>query len=448
VTFKDSTLTEYLFGGKWKPTTRVLETIKVRGGKPVLDTVIYTHQGPLVLKSQERPWNRNAPALHAMRWLALDPSDELLAFLRIMKADGYGAFNAALEPFHCPSQNFAFASVSGDIALFHHGLYPRKWKGQGRFTLDGSEPGNDWSGWLSRRMEPAARNPAQGWLFSANQSPTDSTYPFYLGASYLNGARAERLGRILAATDSLTVDGAYGILMDDYDLFAAELLPTLLDRTSKAKLSQEDSAARKELAAWNFRHDADKRAPALFDRWWRGLYRSIWLDEFSGDSLRYQWPGKDRTKRMILEEPDAEWFDDITTPSRETLTTLAVRAFREACEATRGVQDWARYRPVKIRHLAHIDAFSRLDVRTGGCGDCVDALKGTHGPSWRMVVEMDAQPRGYGIYPGGQSGNPGSPHYMDFIGDWAAGRFYPLYFLDAPGQAGGEISYRMQMRGK
>jgi penicillin G amidase len=31
-----------------------------------------------------------------------------------------------------------------------------------------------------------------------------------------------------------------------------------------------------------------------------------------------------------------------------------------------------------------------------------------------------------GIYPGGQSGNPGSPRYNNFTADWAEGRLYPL----------------------
>ncbi len=457
VTFKDSTLAEYMHGSQWKPTRQVVEAIKVRGGETLLDTVIYTHQGPLVLKSQERPWNRNSPALHALRWLALDPSDELLGFLRIMKAEDYDQFSAALEPFHCPSQNFAFASASGDIAMFHHGRFPRKWKGQGRFTLDGSEPGNDWSGWLPRRAEPAARNPAQGWLFSANQSPTDSTYPYYLGSGFADGQRAKRLGQLLSEADSLTPESAFGILMDDYDLHAAEVLPALLERIAKTPLSPEDSAARRELAGWDYRHGANERAPALFDKWWRNLYRSIWLDEFGGDTVRYQWPDKDRTRRMILEEPEADWYDDITTSPRETLGFLAARSFREAASQLRGGRDgtaprdlrtWAAYRPVQIRHLARIDAFSSMGVLAGGCGDCVNALKSGHGPSWRMVVDLDKQPRGYGIYPGGQSGNPGSPHYAEFIRDWAAGKSYPLTFLKGPGAAGGETSYRLSLRGK
>ncbi|MDQ2999669.1 MAG: penicillin acylase family protein [Fibrobacterota bacterium] len=448
MTFKDSTLAEYMHGSKWKRTRQVVEAIKVRGGKTRLDTVIYTHQGPLTLKSQERPWNRNTPTLHALRWLALDPSDELKAFLRIMKAGSYREFQAALDPFHCPAQNFAFASVDGDIAMFHHGRFPRKWKGQGRFTLDGSEPGNDWSGWLPRQTTPATRNPEQGWLFSANQTPTDSSYPYYLGTSYLDGQRAKRLGQILADTDSLTAEGAFGIMMDDFNLHAAEILPTLLEKISKAVLSKQDSASLREIAAWDYRHGAAKRAPALLDKWWAILHKSIWLDEFGGDSIHYQWPNKDRTRKMIVEEPDADWFDDITTPSKETLGILALRSFREASAILRDGSDWGEYRPVRIRHLARIDAFGSEDLRTGGCQDCVNALKATHGPSWRMVVTMEKEPKGIGIYPGGQSGNPGSPHYGEFIKDWAEGRHYPLLFLSNPRSAQEETSYSLQLRGK
>lgn len=450
ITFRDSTLSEYLHGGQWKLARKEIETIRVRGEAAVFDTVIYTHQGPLVLKSQERPLSRNAPSMHALRWLALEPSDEIQSFLRIMKAESFDEFSAALIPFRCPSQNFAFASVSGDIAMVHHGSFPRKWAGQGRFILDGAEPGNDWSGWIPEAHIPSVKNPARGWLFSANQIPTDSTYPYYLGSGYLNGERAKRLGQIVADADSLTPAKAFGILMDDYDLHAAEVLPAMLEKLAHASLAPADSAAWKSLSVWDYRHDAGKIAPALFDQWWRQLYRSIWHDEFGDDTLRYQWPSKDRTRHLVLEEPNSEWYDDITTPAKETLDFLIARSFREACALVRkgdGWKTWSEYRPVNIRHLAHIDAFSSLGIPAGGCMNCVNSLKASHGPSWRMVVALDKEPRGYGIFPGGQSGNPGSPHYDDFIADWAAGKYYDLSFLSDPG-AGAGTNYRLQLRGK
>ena len=35
----------------------------------------------------------------------------------------------------------------------------------------------------------------------------------------------------------------------------------------------------------------------------------------------------------------------------------------------------------------------------------------------------------YGVYPGGQSGNPGSKYYASFLDDWASGKYYRLNFM-------------------
>jgi penicillin amidase len=50
------------------------------------------------------------------------------------------------------------------------------------------------------------------------------------------------------------------------------------------------------------------------------------------------------------------------------------------------------------------------------------------------VVELskEGKPRAYGVYPGGQSGNPGSRHYDDLIDTWAKGELKPLLYLTSP----------------
>ena len=35
----------------------------------------------------------------------------------------------------------------------------------------------------------------------------------------------------------------------------------------------------------------------------------------------------------------------------------------------------------------------------------------------------------YGVYPGGQSGNPGSKYYDNFVDTWAAGQYYKLWVM-------------------
>ena len=69
-----------------------------------------------------------------------------------------------------------------------------------------------------------------------------------------------------------------------------------------------------------------------------------------------------------------------------------------------------------------------MHLPTGGDWNIPNATAKTHGPSWRYVVELGDRPKGYGVYPGGQSGYPGSEHYNEFVESWVSGKLYELEF--------------------
>jgi len=52
-----------------------------------------------------------------------------------------------------------------------------------------------------------------------------------------------------------------------------------------------------------------------------------------------------------------------------------------------------------------------------------------HGPSWRMVVELTQETHAWVVYPGGQSGNPGSRYYDSFVDKWATNGYYEAWFM-------------------
>ena len=73
-----------------------------------------------------------------MRWIAHDESVEYKTFLLLNKAKNINDIEEALEYFHGPAQNFAYATRQGDIGLTIAGKFPIKWEEQGKFILDGS----------------------------------------------------------------------------------------------------------------------------------------------------------------------------------------------------------------------------------------------------------------------------------------------------------------------
>jgi penicillin amidase len=46
-----------------------------------------------------------------------------------------------------------------------------------------------------------------------------------------------------------------------------------------------------------------------------------------------------------------------------------------------------------------------------------------------MIVHMTDDTEAYGIYPGGQNGNPGSKYYASFAMDWANGKYNKLWLM-------------------
>ena len=68
----------------------------------------------------------------------------------------------------------------------------------------------------------------------------------------------------------------------------------------------------------------------------------------------------------------------------------------------------------------------------------------SHGPSWRMIVQLSAETEAYGVYPAGQSGNPGSKYYDDFIDTWAKGEYYRLWVMKSSEINDEKVKWRMK----
>jgi len=436
ITFKDSTLTEYWHDHKWQKTRKVVEEIRVKGAGTVVDTVIYTHHGPIPYNINEKPFNRRVPVLHALRWLGHDPSNEARTFYELDHAENYGDYVDALSHYICPAQNFVFADASGDIAIWHNGKFPAKWRGQGKFIGDGSDPLYDWQGWVPHSQNPHIKNPSRGFVSSANQNATDLTYPYYLNWSYAPHYRSSRINQRLTEIEKITPDDFRKLQLDTRNLFAESVVPALLNILNESSLSPEELRMFQELSSWDFFNDADKIAPTIFKNWWRKLYRGIWADEFGGEGTYFRFPSRARTVQMIVEEPLAKWFDNIKTSEVETLRDLARTSFNatysELSDSFGEMNEswqWGRYKGTDIIHLARIPGFGRLDLDVGGDAGIVNATSTIWGPSWRMVVALGPKVKAWGIYPGGQSGNPGSPHYDDFVDEWVQGELAELLFL-------------------
>jgi penicillin amidase len=61
-----------------------------------------------------------------------------------------------------------------------------------------------------------------------------------------------------------------------------------------------------------------------------------------------------------------------------------------------------------------------------------------------MIVSLTPETEAYSIYPGGQSGNPGSRFYDNAISKWAAGEYYSLWMMKPSEQKDQRVKWKMQ----
>ena len=210
------------------------------------------------------------------------------------------------------------------------------------------------------------------------------------------------------------------------------------------------------LSEWDMYNSPDAIGATIFETWMPILMNAIWQDEFSSDKIDLDFPSRDRTTYMLRNEPNAKWFDNIKTPQTETMRQIVLESFSATLDtliARHGnigpTWQWTEVKSAEIRHLSRqIKPFNAPKLRTGGGGSIVNAITKTHGPSWRMIVELGKTPKAYGIYPGGQSGNPGSPYYLNMLKKWEQGELNELVFLKTADEANERLTQKMIMKKK
>lgn len=459
IRFRDSTYGEYWHDEQWKQTTMYIETFKQKGGAEIRDTLYYTHHGPVVYhESNPSNYSKNIPAGYAMRWIANETDGaDVLTFYYLNRAKNYDDYRKALSYFTAPAQNFVFSSNANDIAITANGKLPLKWKGQGKFLLDGTLATHDWQGWIPKEQNPAVKNPPRGFVSSANQFPADTTYPYYLDWMFAHPSRAIRINERLEAMDNATADSLQRLQNDNFNVDARRVMPRLLK-----SLAIDDSIRRSAefdaLERWDYQNNADAVAATIFEYWLDELRAGIWGDELPRDE-RLIYPSLDRTFELINHEPEARWFDNThTADTVETIDDIIRTSFRSTVTKLRErfgdlsakTWAWGRVKRTRIMHLVpNFTAFGRTDVNNGGGSGIVNATTGTHGPSWRMVVQLDRDwPSAYGIYPGGQSGNPGSAYYDNMIDKWAEGQLDTLLFMKSVDEPSEHLRYRLLLTSK
>ena len=435
IKFKDSSENEYWFNGKWNTVTKRTEVIKVKDSADVVEQIPMTHWGPAMYDAHyQNPQSKGRNL--AIQWTAHNASTGVETFYRLNRAKNYDDYIKAISLWACPGQNFVLATKSGDIAIKQQGSFVARWEHQGDFIMPGDDSTNAWQGMIPNNENPTIKNPARGFVSSANQKPTDPSYPYYLGtASSFPLYRGISVNKHLIGMSNITAADMQALQTNNDNVFAATARPALMKYLQVDKLSPDAKRMVTEMNNWNLVNEENSKGITVFKIVWDSVTQAVWGDELAASPIPLTKPDDFVVLDQMLKDSNWSIADDIRTKDKvenfKDQVTLGVEnATKKLLDLEKENKlEWSLYKATRVLHLTKIPALSRMNLPIGGGMNIINATTEMHGPSWRMVVHLTDEIEAYGLYPGGQSGNPGSSYYDSFVDSWAAGKYYRLLFL-------------------
>jgi len=478
----------YRLDGAWRPLAiRVEQYRDQRGAVLATDTLLATHRGPM--RRIDGRWL-------SMRWTALEGGGALPALLAAPHARSTAEWLRATAGYDVPAQNMLVADRSGSIAIRSTGRYPlRPGHGRGDIIRDGSTAANDWLGVLPLERYPTAIDPPQGFLASANQEPIDPSASghgrdAYLGADWPPPWRAMRINTLLRTDSAVTLEDMRRWQTDAGSARADFFLPYFLAAARREDSLGRGSASLRDatrlLSQWDGRYTRINDRAVLFESAMQemtrrvttaiaplprhrrsGVVSSTVLAELLHDSASTWWPdlasrlasapstlvgGPEgarassaiATSRSSSRDPRRPENRPASTAGavrqRDAMLAASLAAAYDSTKRRYGPPDdggwrWERVQHANIYHLLQIPAFSRLNLPMRGGTETLNPSSGagTHGASWRMLVQLGPEVHALAVYPGGQSGNPVSTRYADRLPLWLSGSLDPVRFPRSAG---------------
>ena len=447
IKFKDKSKKEYWYDSAWKKTEFRYEAILIKDSATYMDTVAYTVFGPVMYDPSFSGGRASNSRYFSVRWKAHDKSNELKTFMQLNRAHNYADYLSAISNMKTPGQNFVFANKAGDIALRTQGEWPAKWKGQGDFIMPGTDNTYEWQAMIPFEETPFQYNPTRNFVSSANQDPADSSYPYYLGRGYPL-YRGIIINRRLQNMNDITPKDMMALQTNNYNVLAEMATPLLLNNINEKGLAVNEKNLLRLLKAWDYNNAPNSRGATVFDVLWKNFSKLVYDDEFKNAPAVILRPYESTLLQGILSDSAYKFLDNISTPEIETMTDIATVAFKNSIQELEKAQmegsiEWSKFKDTRVNHLTKLEPLSRLHLPIGGGTHSINATKSNNGPSWRMIVSLTSKTEAYGVYPGGQNGNPGSRFYNNFIDHWAAGNYYPLWMMTAGEESSNKVQWKM-----
>ena len=417
----------------WEGMTVRREVIEVWGAPSVDLQVREVDHGPVVTDLLPE-WAQTGDTI-SMRWVGSDASDEMAAMIAFARSRSVSEFRGHLRRWSCPTFNFVMADGSGEIGYQLTGSIPLR-RSARRGYRRGDDTDDAWAGFVPYDALPAAYEPPEGWLGSANNMVATEDWPFPLSGFWPSDYRMQRLAHLLNRPGEFTLQDMARIQLDATSLRATEWAACAVSALRDAGV---EDLLLDEIAAWDGSFGVESRPAGVFEAFFFSWCRAVLARRFPADMIDALYPNTAGLSERLLKGDPAGWFS--TSEERrsalsgawdEALAWLGARLGPD-----RDIWRWGSVHTLTLAHplgrtpalrellgrgpLPHGGGWNALNNSQYASGQPFETLTGV---SFRMLIDLAGEMKT--INSGGQSGHPGSPHYDDQLSLWQAGEYHAL----------------------
>ncbi|MFM7127841.1 MAG: penicillin acylase family protein, partial [bacterium] len=423
----------------WQEIETITENIKIKDRPSESVSIDWTIWGPVVdedLSGRRRVW----------RWVAQEREGSNLNIAKIAKCHSVNEALATAPTCGLPHVNFLVADAAGQIGWTIMGRIPRR-NGEGlideRLPMPAAATESHWNGYLNPEEYPTILNPEEGLIWSANHRMVSGEKLRKIGRGrYDRGVRASRIRNLLREEKKFNEFSMLAIQMDHEALLLQKWRNLMLSElTENAIAFHKRWKVHGLLSRWNGKADAESTAYPFLNECRLRITLEIMKPLVEPIRLAEKHRKKPQFHLKSISLENTVWAllqarpIHLLSPKYNSWSDLILDCIDQTIEnaSDKGWPAWGEVNRIRISHpFANKMKWLRPwlsshEMRaSGSLTDMPGIASAAFGASQRMVVFPGREKTGIMQLPGGQSGHPASPFYLNLLEDWIGSRPTPL----------------------
>jgi penicillin amidase len=441
----DASGEHYRDGDAWRAFERRIERIEVKNndpyelelrsahGRPVIDHLVPEAVHPQTIWPETR-----ARSAVSLAWVGFEASDEIASALALGRATTIAEGREAFRGWKLPTWNIVLADVTGKIAYQCIGELPlrgREWIGY----RDANDAIDRWQEPIPYDAMPALIEPERGWVGSANNPTAPPDFPYPLFGCWTPEDRFPRLSQLIEERAPHSLDSFATMQADIFSGRGKRAIDGIVASVGEPADSAEAKAL-SLLAGWDGVLSTDSTAGSIYNVFFWQWHQQVVRERFPDRWTAIANESGNGLSAALLHGNLGEWF-----PDEGRRRDAIKRSFSEAIAWLRdrlgpdpdtwlwgNLHTLGAVHPAARTPLQHLLFDVEAKPHHGGTSTLANAHFGLGGSfatrlgaSYRFMTDLANAESTRAICWPGQSGHPGSSHYVDQHAPYLRNDYFP-----------------------